>query len=111
MAEIINLSEDAFDKAIQGTQAPAIVDFWAAWCGPCKAIAPILEDLQKDMGDAVQVYKVDVDSNTALAGKYGVQSIPTLLFFKDGEVKDKVVGLTNKDVLKSKVEALAAANA
>jgi thioredoxin 1 len=76
-----------------------LVDFWATWCGPCKMIAPVLEELDADMGDKVKIVKVDVDENQETAGKFGIMSIPTLLVLKDGEVVDKVVGYQPKEAL------------
>ncbi|MBA9025806.1 MULTISPECIES: thioredoxin [Bacillaceae] len=76
-----------------------LADFWAPWCGPCKMIAPVLEELDGDMGDKVKIVKVDVDENQETAGKFGVMSIPTLIVLKDGEVVDKVVGFQPKEAL------------
>ncbi len=80
-----------------------LVDFWATWCGPCKMIAPVLEDLDTEIGDKVKIVKIDVDENQETAGKYGVMSIPTLLVLKDGEVVDKTVGFQPKEALKELV--------
>jgi thioredoxin 1 len=76
-----------------------LADFWAPWCGPCKMIAPVLEELDSEMGDTVKIVKVDVDENQETAGKYGVMSIPTLVVLKDGEVVDKVIGFQPKEAL------------
>ncbi|GKU81510.1 thioredoxin [Niallia sp. NCCP-28] len=76
-----------------------LVDFWAPWCGPCKMIAPVLEELDAELGDKAKIVKVDVDENQGSASKFGVMSIPTLLVFKDGEVVDKVVGFQPKEAL------------
>ncbi|KON86819.1 thioredoxin [Sporosarcina globispora] len=76
-----------------------LADFWAPWCGPCKMIAPVLEELDAEMGDKVKIVKIDVDENQETAGKFGVMSIPTLIVLKDGEVVDKVVGFQPKEAL------------
>jgi thioredoxin 1 len=104
--KILNLDTATFDAAVQTPGKAVLVDFWAPWCGPCKAIAPILEDLANELGDKVQICKVDVDHNTELAQKFSIRAIPTLLIFKDGQLKDQIVGLTNKADLKTKIAAL-----
>lgn len=107
MSEAINhLTEANFDDTIKAANAPVVVDFWAPWCGPCRTIAPILEELATEMDEGVQITKVNVDENPALAQRYNVRAIPTILLFKDGEMKDQAVGLIQKDALKSKIEAL-----
>ncbi len=104
---VINLTEANFDQEIANASTPILVDFWATWCGPCKMIAPILDEIANEKGDAVKVAKVDVDQNQAIAARYGVRAIPTLLFIKDGEVKEQVVGMTSKKDLLAKLDALA----
>ena len=80
-----------------------LVDFWAPWCGPCKAIAPILEELAQEIGDQVQICKVNIDNNSAIANEYSIRAIPTILIFKDGAVAETLVGLTSKEDLKAKL--------
>jgi thioredoxin 1 len=108
--KILALDNTSFETTIQIPGRPVLVDFWAPWCGPCKAIAPILEDLANELGAQVQICKVDVDHNTELAQKYNIRAIPTLLLFKDGQVKDQIVGLSRSDLktdLKNRLQALA----
>ncbi|KKI91781.1 thioredoxin [Bacillus sp. SA1-12] len=94
---ITNVTDQTFSS--ETNEGVVLVDFWAPWCGPCKMIAPVLEELDSDMGDKVKIVKVDVDENQETAGKFGVMSIPTLLVLKDGEVVDKAVGYQPKEAL------------
>jgi len=101
------LTEENFEAEVINSGKAVLVDFWAEWCGPCKMISPIIDELATELGDAVVVGKVEVDNAQALAAKYGVRSIPFLLFFKDGEVKDQIVGANvTKESLKAKLLAL-----
>ena len=100
---ITELDSSNFDSTISGASVPVVVDFWAPWCGPCKAIAPILEELASELGDSAKICKVNVDNNSEVAGKYEIRAIPTILVFKNGEVADTLVGLTSKDDLKAKL--------
>lgn len=101
---IENLTTATFDAAVSGP-TPVLVDFWAPWCGPCRTIAPMLEQLAGEVGDTAKVTKVNVDENEELARRFGIRSIPTLLFFRDGKSYDQVVGLVGMDVLKAKLTA------
>jgi thioredoxin 1 len=101
--KITELDSSNFDSTIAGGSAPVVVDFWAPWCGPCKAIAPILEELATELGDAVKICKVNVDNNSEIASKFEIRAIPTILIFKNGNLADTVVGLTSKDDLKAKL--------
>jgi len=101
-ANILNLDTNSFQSAVSGS-TPVLVDFWAPWCGPCKAIAPILEDLSTELAGKLQIAKVNVDDNGDLAAKYGVRAIPTLLLFKNGAVAEQFVGMMDKGTLKGKL--------
>ncbi|MEZ0386157.1 MAG: thioredoxin [Verrucomicrobium sp.] len=103
---LVALSEANFSTEVENSTVPVIVDFWAEWCGPCRMLTPILEDLAKDKAGAVKIVKVNVDENPNLAAQYNVRSIPMLVFFKDGKAKDVVVGVQSKDALSRKLESL-----
>ena len=105
LAETIHLTERNFDEALVATQGLVMVDFWAEWCGPCRAIAPVLEELAAASEGRVMLMKVNVDENHGLAARYGIQSIPTILFFKEGAAVDRVLGAAPKAVLQSIVNA------
>ena len=105
MSEITTLNEQNFKDTISSAAVPVLVDFWAPWCGPCKAIAPILEELSGELDGKVQITKVNVDENSAIAAEYNIRAIPTLLLFKNGSLADQFVGMVGKDDLKAKLEA------
>ena len=108
MAEtILNLTESSFDEEIGKHTEVLMVYFWAEWCGPCRAVAPILDELARESAGAVSLAKVNVDENPALAARYGIRSIPTILFMKDSEVMDQVIGAVPKSQWKKKLDALA----
>jgi thioredoxin 1 len=96
---IVNLSTATFDETVSGADAPVLVDFWAEWCGPCKMIAPVLEEIAGELGDQVQIAKLNVDDNPDVAMRYNVMSIPTLLVFHGGEVRKRLVGAKGKSQL------------
>jgi len=106
-ANITTLTDDNFEDEVLNADQPVLVDFWATWCGPCRQIAPIIEDLADEFEGRAKVGKVDVDENPQTAQEYGVRSIPTLLFFKDGEVQEQLIGVSGKATLKEKLESLA----
>jgi len=97
---IVNISDQTFKDEVE-TGGTVLVDFWAPWCGPCRMIAPVLEELDKEIGDQVKIAKLNVDENPESASRFGVMSIPTLIVFKDGQPVDKVIGFQPKDSLKS----------
>lgn len=102
---MLNLTDDVFKKEVLESELPVLVDFWAAWCGPCKAIAPSIEELEKEYKGKMKIAKLNVDENSKTSTQYGVMSIPTLIFFKSGKVMDQVVGALTKSELKKKIEA------
>ena len=102
--DIQHLTSDNFKSTVESSTVPVLVDFWAPWCGPCKAIAPVLEELAGEMAGKLSIGKVDVDENGEIAAQYNVRAIPTLILFKDGQVAEQFVGLVGKSDLKTKIE-------
>jgi thioredoxin 1 len=102
-----HLNERTYDEALVAAEGVLMVDFWAEWCGPCRAIGPVLEDLARSSNGTVTLAKVNVDENPGLAARYGIRSIPTILFVKDGKVRDQVVGAVPKPQIQAKLAALA----
>ena len=102
----ITVDESNFDDEVTKSAQPVLVDFWAEWCGPCKMIAPILDEIAREKAGAVKVAKVNVDNNQSLSARYNIRAIPTLLLFKDGQLRDQIMGMTSKKDLLSRIESL-----
>jgi thioredoxin 1 len=99
MSTAIQLTDATFDEEVKGADVPVLVDFWAEWCGPCKMIAPILEEIAGEQDGKLRIYKLNVDDNPGIAQRYEVMAIPTLLLFRDGEVQKRLVGAKGKGQL------------
>jgi len=107
MKATIEINETNFEAEVLKSAQPVLVDFWAEWCGPCKMLAPVLDEIATEQAGRVKIAKVNVDENPALAARFGIQSIPTLLYFNHGAVRDKSVGVQGKRSIISKLEGLA----
>jgi thioredoxin 1 len=107
MKTTIEINEANFESEVLQSDQPVLVDFWAEWCGPCKMLAPVLDEIAGEQAGHVKVAKVNVDTNPVLAARFGIQSIPTLLYFAGGEARDKTIGVTGKRAIISKLEKLA----
>ena len=105
MSKTIEFTDSNFEELTSNTDKPILIDFWAAWCGPCRLIGPLVEEIADEFDGKALVGKVDVDNNMELAAKYGIRNIPTVLFVKNGEIVDKAVGAVPKTVLSDKLSA------
>jgi thioredoxin 1 len=105
MGNTVEVTDQTFAEVVKNSDKTVLVDFWAEWCGPCKMLTPIVEELAVEFGEQAVVAKVNVDDNMLISQEFNIRSIPTLLFFKNGEVVDKQVGYVPKNVLKQKLEA------
>lgn len=103
---VINLSDKDFEETVVQSDQPVVVDFWADWCSPCRRMAPIVEEVAADYAGRVKVAKLNVDENGEVTGRYGVMSIPTLLFFKNGEVVERLIGFRPKEEVEEVIERL-----
>ncbi len=102
----LEVNDGNFDEVVIRSAKPVLVDFWAEWCGPCRMIAPIIEEISKEYSEKALVVKCDVDNSPGVAAKYGIRNIPTILFFKDGKIADKQVGAAQKNSFVTKLNAL-----
>jgi len=107
MKATIEINETNFASEVLQASQPVLVDFWAAWCGPCKMVAPLLDEIAAEQAGRVKIGKVNVDEQPALAARFGIQSIPTLLYFAGGELRDQTIGVTGKRAMVAKLEKLA----
>ena len=105
---VLDVNDASFDQEVLKSKQPVLVDFWAVWCGPCKAIAPIVDSVAATFAGKLKVAKVNVDENGATPSRYGIRGIPALLFFKDGQVVDQVVGYQPQDQIEEKIKRLLA---
>lgn len=105
MSNVIEVTQDNFREIVVESDKPVIVDFWAEWCGPCKKLSPVLEEVAEELGDQVTVAKVNVDDERTLGAMFQIMSIPAVLFFKDGEKVDEVIGLRPKNEIVDKIQA------
>ncbi len=107
-AKYVTLTDSNFQEEVLNADMPVLIDFWAAWCGPCRMVAPSIEELAEEFEGRAKVAKLDVDHNPQVSMQFGIRSIPTLLFFKDGRVVDQLIGVAPKKVLAGKLESLVA---
>lgn len=102
----LEITDANFEEIVEKSDKPVLLDFWAVWCGPCRMVEPLIEEISKEYEGKAVIGKVDVDNNPGVAGKFGVRNIPTILFFKNGEVVDKQVGVAAKQILVNKLESI-----
>jgi len=103
---VMEIDDNGFDNEVLQSDKPVLVDFWAPWCGPCKAIGPVIEDLAGTFGEKIKFAKCNVDNNPVTPGKYGIKAIPTLIFFKDGNVVEQITGMVAKSKLEETINSI-----
>jgi len=103
---IVELNDSSFESEVINSEKPVLVDFWAPWCGPCRALAPVIEEISTDFVDKLKVGKVNVDDNPEISMKFGIRSIPTLMVFKDGEVQEQIIGAVPKSEIERALEKI-----
>jgi len=106
MSEAVELTDDNFEDQVLKSNKPVVVDFWAPWCSPCRMVSPVVEELATDYAEKLKVGKLNVDENSKTASQFGIMSIPSILFFKDGKLVDQVIGAVPKSALKEKVDKI-----
>jgi len=108
MADVVEVNESNFEEEVAKSDIPVMIDFWATWCGPCRMIAPIVEEASTAYGGKMKVAKIDVDNNQKIASQYSIMSIPAIMFFKNGEVVDQIIGAVPKKVLFDRIDKILA---
>jgi thioredoxin 1 len=108
VAKILDVTDATFEKEVLESGTPVLVDFWAEWCAPCRALAPVVKEIAEQYGDRISVVKLDIDASPATPASFSIRSIPTLLFFRDGKVVDSLVGAVPKTQVEQKIETLLA---
>ena len=106
MKSTVEINEANFDREVLQASRPVVVDFWAEWCGPCRMLAPVLEEIAREQGEKVTVAKVNVDENPGLAARFNIQSIPTVLYFEGGQVRDQTIGAVSKKSIVTRIASL-----